>query len=146
MRKIFLPSRAITSGCGARYPFSSTKPFFETSCVKFMRAKPSGTSVAYAIECTASNLFLRYGDRLLTPDLSQCGVAGVTRQRIISLASQLGLAPDICQLPLAELMAADEVIICNSLFGAWQVTEFNGKTWPSQALAKDLRNLLLGQI
>lgn len=99
-----------------------------------------------AIECTASNLFVRYGDRLLTPDLSQCGVAGVTRQRIISLASQLGLAPDICQLPLAELMAADEVIICNSLFGAWQVTEFNGKTWPSQALAKDLRNLLLEQI
>ena len=35
------------------------------------------------IECTMSNIFARYGDDLITPDLSQCGVAGITRQQII---------------------------------------------------------------
>lgn len=100
----------------------------------------------HAIECTMSNLFVRTGDRLLTPDLSRCGVAGVTRQRIMVLAQTLGLTPVVMHIPLHTVMAADEIIVCNSLFGAWQATEFNGKSWPLQALAGNLRHLLLEQI
>ena len=43
------------------------------------------------IECTMSNIFARFGDQLITPDLSQCGVAGITRQQITGLAATLRL-------------------------------------------------------
>jgi len=36
-----------------------------------------------AIECTMSNVFARFGKSLVTPDLSLCGVAGITRGRIL---------------------------------------------------------------
>lgn len=100
----------------------------------------------HVIECTMSNLFIRSGRRLLTPDLTRCGVAGITRQRILELASQLGLEAEVAPLSLAEAMAADELIICNSLIGAWQVTHFNQRQWQSQALASRIRQLLQEQI
>jgi len=96
----------------------------------------------HVIECTMSNVFLRQGDTLMTPDLSQCGVVGVTRQRILQLAPALGLAAKICPVELDSLLTADEVMICNSLFGAWQVRSLAGKTWPAGALASQLRDML----
>jgi 4-amino-4-deoxychorismate lyase len=94
------------------------------------------------IECTMSNIFARFDTTLVTPDLSQCGVAGVTRQRIIALAAVLNLTIDVAQLPLSRLLQADEVIICNSLYGAFQVNKIGNTTWPQLALAKTFRNLL----
>ncbi len=73
------------------------------------------------IECTAGNIFARFDDTLITPSLTQCGVAGVTRQRIIELAHTLALKIVVETLSLEKLLSADEVIICNSLYGAWQV-------------------------
>ena len=73
------------------------------------------------IECTAANIFVRFGDTLITPNLTQCGVAGVTRQRIIALAHTLALKIVVETLSLEKLLSADEAITCNSLYGAWQV-------------------------
>lgn len=98
------------------------------------------------IECTASNLFIRTGGELFTPDLTQCGVAGITRQRILEISSDLGLNAIIAPIPLADMMDADEIIICNSLYGAWQVIDFNNKQWPSQVLASKIRQLLQEQL
>lgn len=94
------------------------------------------------IECTMSNIFARYANKLITPDLSQCGVAGVTRQRVLGLANVLNLQVEIKPLPFADLLKADEVLICNSLIGAFQVIEINNHTWQTQALATSLRSLL----
>ena len=96
----------------------------------------------HVIECTMSNLFARFGKTLFTPDLSLCGVAGITRQRILEAAPRLGLLTKITHFSLNKLMQADEVIICNSLYGAWQVRELNGQQWQLQALAGQLRNIL----
>jgi 4-amino-4-deoxychorismate lyase len=95
------------------------------------------------IECTMSNIFARFGDQLITPDLSQCGVAGITRQRIIWLESTLGLSVEVEQLSMSRLLEADEVIICNSLYGAFQVHTIGSKTWPQQALAATIRKALI---
>jgi 4-amino-4-deoxychorismate lyase len=73
------------------------------------------------IECTAANIFARFGDVLMTPSLTQCGIAGITRQRIIELANSLKLKTSIETFDLDKLLAADEVIICSSLYGAFQV-------------------------
>lgn len=96
----------------------------------------------HVIECTMSNLFMRTGSLLTTPDLSQCGVAGVTRQRIMELAPQLGYRVEIANFGLQELWRADEVIICNSLYGAWQVRSLQETTWPAGSLAGRLRESL----
>ena len=95
------------------------------------------------IECTMSNIFARYGNQVLTPRLNLCGVSGVTRERIISQLPLLNLSVSEETLPLSQLMQADEILICNSLFGVWQVTQFNGKAWPKQPLADNLNLLLL---
>ncbi|MFM9913513.1 MAG: aminodeoxychorismate lyase [Methylophilaceae bacterium] len=94
------------------------------------------------IECISGNVFARFGDQLTTPDLSQCGVAGVTRARIMGLAPMLGYDLEVRHLRLSELMDADEVIVCNSLYGAWQVRHLANHTWQQGVLAAKLRERL----
>lgn len=94
------------------------------------------------IECTMSNIFARFDDLLVTPDLSMCGVSGITRQRIIWLASTLNLKVEVKPLPYAKMAFADEVIICNSLYGALPVHKIGHKKWPVDNLAKQLRAAL----
>lgn len=95
-----------------------------------------------AIECTMSNVFARFDHTLVTPDLSQCGVAGITRQRIIWLANSLNLKVEVKALPYAKLALADELVICNSLYGALQVANIGYKKLPQHNLAKNLRSAL----
>lgn len=94
------------------------------------------------IECTAANIVARYGDTLITPKLDQCGVAGITRKQILAHAKRLELNTAIERMNLKDLHSADEVIICNSLFGAWQVRELAGQHWAKQSLAEKLRKAL----
>lgn len=97
---------------------------------------------ANAIECTMSNIFVRFGDTLITPDLSECGVAGITRQQIISHAAPLNMQIKVAQLPLAQLLKAEEVIVCNSLYGAFQVNKIGANACKPGNLAKRIRELL----
>lgn len=94
------------------------------------------------IECTMSNIFIRIGNALTTPDLSQCGVAGITRQRILGLGKPLGLNVTTENISMPQLLEADEVVICNSLYGAFQVTRIADKTWPKQDLAEKIRKIV----
>ena len=98
----------------------------------------------FVIEGTMSNVFARFGDKLLTPDLSQSGVAGVTRARILKMSGALGLDVKVQAFTLDELFEADEVIICNTLFGAWQVRALSNRSWNKQMLASKIRTLLEG--
>jgi 4-amino-4-deoxychorismate lyase len=93
----------------------------------------------YVIEGTMSNLFLRSGSLLRTPDLKRCGVAGVTRDRILDLASQQGLRSEIADITLDELKSADEVVICNSIIGVWQVRSLGEHRWQGRGLAQQLQ-------
>lgn len=96
----------------------------------------------FVIEGTMSNVFARFGNALLTPDLSQSGVAGVTRQRILKMSGALGLEIKVQAFTLDTLLNADEMIICNTLFGAWQVTSLSNKLWNKQMLASKINTLL----
>ena len=96
----------------------------------------------HVIECTASNIFARFGDTLITPNLNDCGVSGITRHRIIGLTKTLGLTVNVALISLTDLLTADEVVICNSLYGAFQVHRINSQRWPQLGLAKQIRNLL----
>lgn len=99
-------------------------------------------TAGYVIEGTMSNIFVRHGSQLTTPDLRECGVAGVTRERILESAPQLGLACTVASFDLDHLLGAEEVVICNSLIGVWQVRQLDEQRWPGGDLAEKLRNLL----
>ena len=96
----------------------------------------------HVVECTMSNLIMRCGNAVITPDLSRCGVAGVTRQRILEILGGQGYRVEVASFDLDALWQADEVIICNSLFGAWQVRSVSGHTWSLGTLAAMLRGHL----
>ncbi len=94
------------------------------------------------IECTAANIFARFNDTLITPSLVQCGIAGITRQRIIDNAHLWLLKAKVSKLSLEQLFSADEVIITNSLFGVWQVKNIMLRNWEPNTLAKNIRKTL----
>lgn len=68
------------------------------------------------IEGTKSNIFYAKDGKLFTPDLSRCGVNGVMRQILLE---GFGSELKIERCALASLLDADEVFVCNSVFGIW---------------------------
>ena len=94
------------------------------------------------IEGTRSNLFMVRGGELLTPDLSHCGVAGVQRERVLEWASAQGMPCRVGQFALAELLAADEIFLVNSVIGLWPVRELQDRTWSQYPLAMQIQKWL----
>jgi 4-amino-4-deoxychorismate lyase len=74
------------------------------------------------IEATAHNLFAFWGGRWHTPSLHAAGVAGVMRQILLErLIADTGQPPVVGQVTLAQLLAADELMLCNSNRGLTEV-------------------------
>jgi 4-amino-4-deoxychorismate lyase len=84
----------------------------------------------YAIGGTMSNLFIVEQGTLLTPQLSQCGVTGVTRARVLDIAENSRLACHVMPLPLQRVVDADEVFLVNSVIGLWRVARLGERQWP----------------
>ncbi len=78
------------------------------------------------IEATQSNLFVVKEGRLLTPDLSASGVAGIMRACIIESAARLSIPYAVTRLTLADVRSAEEGFLCNSLIGIWPIREIAG--------------------
>lgn len=87
------------------------------------------------IEGIRSNLFMVRDGELFTPSLSSCGVAGVQRDRVIEWAAGHGVPCWVRQFGLAELLAADEIFLVNSLIGLWPVRELSGIRWDSHPIS-----------
>lgn len=94
------------------------------------------------IEGVYSNLFLCKDGQLLTAELSRCGVAGVMRAEVLAQAEALGIAVQVRDISSAELLAADEVFLCNSLYGIWPVRELQGHDWPVGPLTRKLQAII----
>jgi 4-amino-4-deoxychorismate lyase len=74
------------------------------------------------IEGTISNIFVVSNDILRTPRLNYCGVAGVMRSAILKkFADDLHLHTREERMGIADVLAADAVFVCNSIFGVWPV-------------------------
>jgi 4-amino-4-deoxychorismate lyase len=76
-----------------------------------------------------SNLLIARDGEFVTPDLSQCGVAGVARARLLRAAQRLGVRTRVERLSPAAILAADEVMLCNSVMGVRRVARLDEKTW-----------------
>ena len=80
-----------------------------------------------AIEGVMSNLFLVHDDQLWTPDLSNCGVAGIMREAVIEVAEELNIPVNIGVIPEAELYRAKAMFLTNAVIGLWPVKRLAGR-------------------
>ncbi|WP_147692634.1 aminodeoxychorismate lyase [Vogesella mureinivorans] len=94
------------------------------------------------VEGTMSNLFWVHAGQLFTPPLDRCGVSGAMRACIIDTARQLGITVAEQRVLPAELLAVDEVFVCNSLAGIWPVRQLDARTWQAWPLAARLQQHL----
>ncbi|MHC6224716.1 aminodeoxychorismate lyase [Pseudomonas sp. X10] len=91
------------------------------------------------IEGVYSNLFIVHDGQLLTADLSRCGVAGVMRAALLDRLPALGIPAQVRDLALSDLEQADEVFLCNSVYGVWPVRGFASLNWPPGPLTRKLQ-------
>ncbi len=80
---------------------------------------------------TMTNIFAIHGGQLWTPDLSQSGINGVTRARILRAAQLHHIDVHVARLDAADILAADEVFLSNSIAGLWRVNRLEDKQWTS---------------
>jgi len=88
------------------------------------------------IEGTMSNLFMVHHGVAYTPDLSECGVAGIMRELILETCAEWSTATRISHFDLDTLMAAQEIFLCNSVIGVWPVREVAGTAFPVGPLTR----------
>ena len=82
------------------------------------------------VEGTMSNYFAVINNELVTPEIVDCGVAGIMRSHIIKQAVLHEITVRERKIKLDELSAADELFVCNSIIGIWPVRklqDFNYK-------------------
>ena len=91
------------------------------------------------VEGVFSNLFMVRDQVLLTPQLTRCGVAGVMRGELLAQARQLGVTVVERDIDYAELLGADEVFVCNSLYGVWPVRALAAHDWSVGPLTRKLQ-------
>ncbi|WP_269620862.1 aminodeoxychorismate lyase [Zhongshania sp. BJYM1] len=75
------------------------------------------------IEASRSNVFFAVDGELVTPSLGLCGVSGIMRQQVLKHAANLAIPTRVCDLGISLLQQAEEVFVCNSVFGLWPVTK-----------------------
>ncbi|NIR60020.1 MAG: aminodeoxychorismate lyase [Gammaproteobacteria bacterium] len=78
---------------------------------------------------TMSNVFVVRAGVLVTPELGECGVAGVTRARILESAPLLDIDARVDDLALEDAVDADELFVCNSVIDVWPVRRFQGRDY-----------------
>ncbi len=96
----------------------------------------------WVMEGTMANIFMRQGNTLFTPDLSDCGVAGLQRERILKFATQCALTPEVSHISLPVLLQADEVFLCNSVIGVWPVRQIGAQVIPLGPTSVQMQHFL----
>jgi 4-amino-4-deoxychorismate lyase len=89
-----------------------------------------------------SNLLIAKAGELFTPDLSQSGVAGVARARLLRAVARRGIPAHIARLSPDAILAADEVMICNSIIGVRRVACLDDVTWSPAGWTDTLKTAL----
>ena len=91
---------------------------------------------------TMSNLFIVENRALVTPQLWRCGVAGVTRDRVMEAAAKHGMTCREEPVPRDRFLAAQEAMVVNSLVGVWQIRDCAGRSWEAGTVTARVREWL----
>jgi len=82
----------------------------------------------HLVEGIKSNVFLVKSGVLVTPQLDRAGVAGIQRDVILDMCQEQQLLVHVRDVPFAEIHTADEMFLCNSVFGICPVSEVRSGT------------------
>lgn len=80
------------------------------------------------VEGASSNVFGVDGRKLVTPGLEAGILAGITRDRVLRVAGELGLAVEFAAPTVTELLGMDEVFVCSSIRELLPVVRVDGET------------------
>ncbi|MEJ2609527.1 MAG: aminodeoxychorismate lyase [Candidatus Thiodiazotropha sp.] len=96
----------------------------------------------YLVSGTQSNLFMLQGDKLITPDLSQSGIAGVVRGLVLEQAENFALKPRIAMLRVNDLKNANALFVTNSVMGLCPVARFEAQRYDFKKIPPELLTLV----
>jgi len=96
----------------------------------------------HAVCGTQSNVFFVRDGTLVTPALTECGVAGIMRDMVLRCAREAGLSPKIHQVAERELERTKEAFLTNSLIGLWPVRRLDGRDLTIGPVTRQIQALL----
>ena len=99
----------------------------------------------WVIGGTMTNLFLVSRDRLVTPRIDRCGVAGVMRGLVIDVALGLGIGVVEDRLRPRDLADFEAAFVTNSLIGLWPLRRVGDTLLNPDAVPERLNKVLLSQ-
>jgi 4-amino-4-deoxychorismate lyase len=95
------------------------------------------------VSATAANVFMVRQGRLLTPQISDCGVSGVMREIVLRTAARLGIETEVGDFTAADLERADEMFLTNAVRGIRPVGVVeNVKTFEAAPVTAQLREVV----
>jgi 4-amino-4-deoxychorismate lyase len=98
------------------------------------------------IEGTMSNLFIILPDKkLITPDLSLCGIEGIVRQYILDNCEELAYTCDVKNISMENIYAASEMFFCNSVAGIMPVRQLADHKFPAQLATNEISQFLISR-
>lgn len=86
------------------------------------------------VECCAANLFWRNGEHVFTPCLTDSGVNGIQRQRVMQLLHNEGIPLSEVREPPEVLIETDEVLITNALMPVLPVSQIDQQHYRDRQL------------
>jgi len=124
---------------------------YANSALARIEAIKSGTDEAImlnmsgmVVEGTAENIFLIRNKTLITPPLTSGALDGITRSTVLSIAEDLGIRSQICDITRDEMYYADEVFLTGTAAGIKSIGEIdkiiigNGKVGKIAAQLQDI--------
>ncbi len=94
------------------------------------------------IEGTMSNVFAVFGDTLVTPDLSRCGIKGIMREQILDIARTGGTGLEVRNISRDELTQAEEIFISNSVVGLCRVKQLEQVSYTNNTMSQKVQSIL----
>lgn len=81
---------------------------------------------------TQSNIYLLKGEKIITPQITQSGVAGTTRYSINKLVQNLGWKLQLKDISLADIEQADELFLTNAVRGIQPIQQFLSNSYKTE--------------
>lgn len=97
----------------------------------------------FVVSGTMSNIFVVRDAKLVTPEITQCGVSGIMRQHILALAEKNDVPFVVERVSPDDVRNADEIFLCNSQFGIWPVSHCGTRRITAWPLTNKLLALLI---
>lgn len=94
------------------------------------------------VEALQSNVFMKMGNRLITPPLTDGCLNGIMRKQILAIAKKIdGLVVEESSISPFDLQKADELFLTNTIIGIQPITKYRKKTFTIEISNEILKRL-----